>query len=92
MPGHFLVRFQSSSEGEIFVDAFNRGKLLTKADCIKYLLHTSYGFQEAHLAPVSPRRILLRACSTLHQIYTQLSLEEEAARFQGYIVALTKQS
>jgi len=92
MPGHFLVRFQSSSEGEIFIDAFNRGKLLNKADCIKYLLHTTYGFQETHLAPVSPRRILLRACSNLHQIYTQLSLEEEAARFQRYIVALTKQS
>src|SRR5437773_6708286 len=42
MPGHFLIRFQSST-GEVFIDAFNRGKLLTKADCIKYLLHTSHG-------------------------------------------------
>src|SRR5438128_1803445 len=37
MPGHFLTRYQSST-GEIYIDAFNQGKLLTKADCIKYLL------------------------------------------------------
>jgi regulator of sirC expression with transglutaminase-like and TPR domain len=89
MPGHFLIRFQSST-GELFIDAFNRGKLLTKADCVKYLLHTSHGFQEGYLAPVSPRRILLRVCSNLHQIYAQLELPEETARLQRYIVALAK--
>lgn len=89
MPGHFLIRFQSST-GEVFIDAFNRGKLLTKADCVKYLLHTSHGFQEGYLAPVSPRRILLRVCSNLHQIYAQLELADETARLQRYIVALAK--
>jgi regulator of sirC expression with transglutaminase-like and TPR domain len=88
MPGHFLLRFQSTT-GEIFIDAFNQGKLLTKADCIKYLIHTS-GFQEAYLAPVSPRRILLRMCSNLHQIYAQLEVTEEIARLQRYIIALAK--
>jgi regulator of sirC expression with transglutaminase-like and TPR domain len=89
MPGHFLIRFQSST-GEVFIDAFNRGKLLTKADCVKYLLHTSHGFQEGYLSPVSPRRILLRVCSNLHQIYVQLELPDETARLQRYIVALAK--
>jgi regulator of sirC expression with transglutaminase-like and TPR domain len=89
MPGHFLIRFQSST-GELFIDAFNRGKLLSKADCIKYLLHTSHGFQEGYLAAVSPRRVLLRVCSNLHQIYAQLELPEETARLQRYIVALAK--
>ncbi|MBI4658705.1 MAG: hypothetical protein HY735_07620 [Verrucomicrobia bacterium] len=92
MPGHFLVRYQTSASGELFIDAFNRGKLLTKADCIKYLLHTSYGFQESFLAPVTHRRILVRICSNLHQIYTQLSLAEEIGRLQRYIVALAKQA
>jgi regulator of sirC expression with transglutaminase-like and TPR domain len=89
MPGHFLVRFQSST-GEIYIDAFNQGKLLTKADCVKYLLHTSHGFQEGYLSPISPRRILLRMCSNLHQIYVQLDLSEETSRLQRYIVALAK--
>jgi regulator of sirC expression with transglutaminase-like and TPR domain len=90
MPGHFLVRFQSSTSEEIFIDAFNCGKLLTKADCVKYLLHTSHGFQESYLAPISPRQILLRACTSLHQIYTQLDLPEDTARLQRYVVALAK--
>lgn len=89
MPGHFLCRFQSATE-ELFIDAFNRGKLLTKADCVKYLIHTRDGFKESYLAPVTGRRTLLRICSNLHQIYTQLSLTEEMARFQRYIVALAK--
>jgi regulator of sirC expression with transglutaminase-like and TPR domain len=89
MPGHFLVRYQSST-GELYIDAFNRGKLLTKADCVKYLVHTSHGFQEGYLAPVTPRRILLRICSNLHQIYAQLELADETARLQRYIVALAK--
>jgi len=89
MPGHFLLRFQSSTT-EIFIDAFNRGKLLTKADCVKYLLHTSHGFQESYLGVVSARRMLLRMCSNLHQIYVQLELAEDTARVQRYIVALAK--
>jgi regulator of sirC expression with transglutaminase-like and TPR domain len=89
MPGHFLVRFQSSVK-ELYIDAFNRGRLLTKADCMKYLLQTSHGFQEGFLSPVSSRRTLLRVCSNLHQIYLQLELTEETARFQRYIVALAK--
>jgi regulator of sirC expression with transglutaminase-like and TPR domain len=89
MPGHFLIRFQSSL-GELYIDAFNRGKLLTKADCIKYLLHTSHGFQESYLSPVTHRRVLLRVCSNLHQIYAQLELADETSRVQRYIVALAK--
>ena len=89
MPGHFLVRFQTAS-GDLFVDAFNRGKLLSKADCVKYLLHTSYGFQESFLAPITPRRTLLRICSNLHQIYSQRGASDATSRFQRYIVALAK--
>jgi regulator of sirC expression with transglutaminase-like and TPR domain len=89
MPGHFLCRFQTSTD-ELFIDVFNRGKLLSKADCIKYLQQTSHGFQETYLAPISSRRVLLRICSNLHQIYVQLGLPDETSRFQRYIVALAK--
>jgi regulator of sirC expression with transglutaminase-like and TPR domain len=89
MPGHFICRFQSSTD-EIYIDAFNAGKLLTKADCVKYLLQTSHGFQEGFLAPATPRRILLRMCSNLHQIYLHHKQPDETARLQRYIVALAK--
>ena len=60
MPGHFLCRYQTPSEDVLFIDAFNRGKLLTKADCVKYLVHTRDGFKESYLAPITGRRTLLR--------------------------------
>src|SRR4051812_45537047 len=89
LPGHFVCRYQTSMV-EIYIDAFNRGKLLTKADCIKYLLHTHHGLEEGYLAPVTPRRMLLRMCANLHQIYLHNELAEETARFQRYLVALAK--
>ena len=57
---------------------------------MKFLVQTNYGFQEVLLAPATPRRILLRMCSNLHQIYLHLKLAEETARLQRYIVALAK--
>jgi regulator of sirC expression with transglutaminase-like and TPR domain len=89
MPGHFLCRYQSST-GEAYIDAFNHGRLLTKAECIKYLMQSGHGYLEGYLAPVSPRRMLLRMCANLHQIYVDLELSKESARLQRYIVALSR--
>lgn len=89
MPGHFICRYQSSVEA-FFIDAFNKGRLLTRADCIKYLQNSGHGFQESFLAPASPGRTLLRMCSNLHQVYSHLEMKDETARLQRYLVALAK--
>ena len=89
LPGHFLCRFQDPRQ-EIYIDAFNRGRVLTKADCMKYLKQAGYEFHEAFLVPASPRRVLLRMCSNLHQIYQREGQKPHASRLQGYIVALSK--
>ncbi|MCF7763586.1 MAG: transglutaminase-like domain-containing protein [Verrucomicrobia bacterium] len=89
MPGHFLLRFQFST-GAVFVDAFNGGRILSKADCVKHLTSSNHGFLEAYLAPISPRRTLLRVCSNLHHIYKELDADQEAIRLQGYLIALAK--
>jgi regulator of sirC expression with transglutaminase-like and TPR domain len=91
MPGHFLARYQCSTT-EMFIDAFNRGKLLRKADCIKYLMQSSHGFQEQYLGPASPRRMLSRMCANLHQIFVHRDQADEAARFQRYLIALDKKA
>ena len=90
LPGHFICRYQSSA-GDIYVDVFNRGKLLTKADCVQYLIQGSFSLQEDYLAPLTPRRLLRRSCGNVHQIYQQLGLAEEATRLQRYCVALSRQ-
>lgn len=89
MPGHFVCRFQSSTEA-VFIDAFNRGKLLTRSDCIRYLQQSGHGFQEDYLAPASGRRTLVRMCANLHDIYADRGLREETARLRRYLVALSR--
>ncbi|NBV22515.1 MAG: hypothetical protein EBS05_11445 [Proteobacteria bacterium] len=89
MPGHFVCRLQTS-RGEVYIDPFRKGRLMTKGDCIKFLINSGHDFHDGFLAPVTPRRILLRICSNLHNIYSNLNLPEETLRFQRYIVALSK--
>lgn len=88
-PGHFLCRFQTASD-EFYIDAFNEGKLLTKADCIHHLIRGNFDLHEHYLAPVSARKILARSCGNLHQVYARLGQKEEATKFQRYLVALTR--
>jgi regulator of sirC expression with transglutaminase-like and TPR domain len=89
LPGHFICRYQSSS-AEMYIDAFNEGKILTKADCVQYLLQGNYSVREDYLAPVTPRRLLLRICGNLHQIYLHLEQPEAGTRLQRYLVALAR--
>ena len=89
MPMHFICRFQTSLV-EIYVDAFRKGRLMNKAECIKLLIHAGHDYRDGFLGPVSPRRILLRVCANLHHTYQHLDLPDEATRLQRYIVALSK--
>lgn len=89
LPRHFLCRYQSPTE-TVFIDAFHRGKLLTRADCIQFLQQIGQGFQEAYLTPATPGRTLLRMCANLHQIHHELGQRAEESRFQRYIVALAR--
>jgi regulator of sirC expression with transglutaminase-like and TPR domain len=89
LPGHFICRYQSTA-AEVFIDAFNHGKLLSKADCVQYLVNANCSRRDEYLAPVSARRFLLRICSNLHQVYQRLELAIETTRLQRYLVALAR--
>ena len=89
LPGHFICRYQSTA-AEVYLDPFNRGRFLTKADCVQYLVNANFSLRDDYLAPASPRRLLLRICSNLHQIYQRLELAAEAMRLQRYLVALAR--
>jgi regulator of sirC expression with transglutaminase-like and TPR domain len=89
LPGHFICRYQSSAD-HIYFDPFHRGKFLTKADCVQYLVNANCSLRDDALAPVSPRRLLLRICSNLHQIYQRLEQAVETTRLQRYLIALAR--
>ncbi len=89
LPGHFVCRYQTSSV-EIYFDPFNRGKILSKGDCLQFLANGTLGLTDETLAPITARRFLMRICNNLHQIYQRLELANEATRLQRYKVALTR--
>ncbi len=89
MPGHFLCRYQTPSDC-FFIDVFNRGRLLSKSECIQFLQKTSFGYRDEYLAPVSARAILLRMCQNLLQVHSKREDKEQAARFQRYVTALSR--
>ena len=89
LPGHFICRYQATA-AEIYLDPFNRGKFLTKADCVQRLVNANCSLRDDYLAPVSARRLLLRVCSNLHQVYQRLELAAETMRLQRYLVALAR--
>jgi regulator of sirC expression with transglutaminase-like and TPR domain len=89
LPGHFICRYQSTAV-ELYLDPFNHGKMLSKADCVQYLSRGSFSLRDDYLTPVTPRRMLLRICGNLHQVYQRLELAAEAMRLQRYLVALAR--
>ncbi|HON07941.1 MAG TPA: transglutaminase-like domain-containing protein [Verrucomicrobiota bacterium] len=89
LPGHFMCRFQTPTE-EFYIDVFNRGRILTKADCIRYLHDTSHSIYDGYLSPVKPRNILLRLCSNLHKVYQRKEQHAQAGQYQRYLIVLSR--
>ena len=89
MPGHFLCRYQTSRE-EIYIDAFNGGKLLDRADCKRRIEALAVEHDDSHLAPVTSRRMLQRMIANLHLLHKEKKQRAEAERLQRHLVALSR--
>jgi regulator of sirC expression with transglutaminase-like and TPR domain len=72
MPGHFLVKHYGVMGGEIFIDTFSRGSILSPDDCQQRLDEVygeQVGMRAEYLQPVTHREILGRMLNNLRQIY-----------------------
>ncbi len=70
MPGHFIVKYETQ-EDEIFIDPYNKGKIMSRLDCMRSLLNAGYGFQDGFLNRCKPRDMLKRMINNLIMIYDQ---------------------
>ncbi|HBQ93846.1 MAG: transglutaminase-like domain-containing protein [Firmicutes bacterium] len=66
MPGHFLLQFNDS----LFIDAFEKGQLLNRGECVQFLMTNGFGFHPAYLSPTPTRFMLVRMLTNLIQIYS----------------------
>jgi len=72
MPGHFLLKHYDVDGEETFIDPFNRGDVLTRAQCQTRLDEIYSGqipLQPEFLHTVTRRQMLTRMLNNLRQIY-----------------------
>lgn len=72
-PGHFLVRLEGGDGERLLIDPFFGGRVLDREALVRLLRRSTGPKQELtddHLAPASPRTVLMRLLINLKWIYT----------------------
>jgi len=80
LPGHFIVAYEDANS-RYWIDPFNRGRVLSFADCCALAKQTAgvdVRSNPAVLAPVNKRQILVRMLSNLKAIYLRGEAFEKA--------------
>jgi regulator of sirC expression with transglutaminase-like and TPR domain len=89
-PKHFLTRYESEY-GPLFVDAFSRGRVLSRNECTKWLSQ-SVGIKRSDLRvalkPVGARAIVIRMLNNLKVLYARQSNWTAAWMVQHRLTAL----
>jgi regulator of sirC expression with transglutaminase-like and TPR domain len=88
LPGHFLVG--CTDQFDLFVDAFDGGKLLMRSDCLARFRELRPGepFRPEFLAPVGPRYFLTRMLNNLLETYVRSSRPAKALPMLDRILML----
>jgi regulator of sirC expression with transglutaminase-like and TPR domain len=81
LPLHFLVRF-ADEQGETFIDAFARGRFLTRADCREFLREAGLPARPEYLIRASDRAVLARLSRCLIASFRTNGAERTAERFE----------
>lgn len=84
VPGHFLVGGYEP-EGPFFVDAFNRGLLLSPEDVFERIRALNHTPQLADLAPTPVREVLCRLCRNLVNHYAVADDAAHAKLFAEFV-------
>jgi regulator of sirC expression with transglutaminase-like and TPR domain len=85
MPGHFLLQYNDA----FFIDPFHDGQILTRADCVQFLVTNGFGYHPSYLSPTPTRFMLVRMLTILIQLYST-SDPERAESLTQYRDALTQ--
>lgn len=77
LPGHFVVRYESNGF-EIYVDPFNKGRLMTRDDCEKLISQLGYAQKEEYFMRATPDGIVKRMLGNLALAYKNSGYIEKA--------------
>jgi len=83
-PGHFLVGVRLGPETS-YLDAYNRGRLMTLADVQHMLSRSGYEFRPEFVAPAGARDILARMMRNLVSIYQKAAQTDRAEMLSSLV-------
>ena len=89
IPGHFMIKYQEGRT-EIYIDPFNGGRFLARAECIQFMVEAGYPYQAEFMEGVSAREILARMLRNLILIYVdrhEQTLEKTLTKFLDLLYA-----
>ena len=88
LPGHFILKYEA--EGFMaYLDAFNQGQVITREECIRFLIDAGYGVQDNYFEPATNRDILHRMMRNLIFIYNQKKETFQSQRLMRLIQTIT---
>lgn len=92
LPGHFIVRYVGGGAvGEIYVDPYHAGKVLTRRECVDLVNRLTGGrlpWHDDYLQSVDNRHIITRLLNNLRGAYARLADPARALRVQNYLITL----
>lgn len=82
LPGHFLIAHRVP-RGLVYVDPFNKGKIIRSKDCEVLVRRLGIPFRHAYLDPANNLQILARMIVNLINIYTDHGRPDRAKSLAG---------
>jgi regulator of sirC expression with transglutaminase-like and TPR domain len=93
LPGHFVVRFQPRRGPAQFIDAFDRGRLLTRAEAEELVReNTGHRARDEHFEPATKRQIIIRMVRNLLGAAERQGPPEAVLPYLELLVALEPDS
>jgi regulator of sirC expression with transglutaminase-like and TPR domain len=87
IPGHFMLKCEGEGK-ELYVDAFNEGRFLTRPECVQFIVEAGYPYQPEFMSGVGPREILARMLRNLILIYVDRQDEVLERTFTQFLSQL----
>jgi regulator of sirC expression with transglutaminase-like and TPR domain len=93
LPGHFVVRFQPRRGAAQFIDAFDRGRRLTRTEAEDLVRESTGGrARDEHFEPATKRQIIIRMVRNLLGAAEREGTSEAALPYLELLVALEPDS
>lgn len=82
IPGHFLLKFPGTEQGQVFIDPFHRGRLMDLGGVERFCRRMGVGFDLRFLQPVTAADIIERMLRNLALAYTKQEDEPRLTRIK----------